>query len=90
LLVLGFAVRAGFLDVNRMLLQSLAKFALTGVMLAAALWFAAQFAASHLAGLGAHRDEAALVILIVVGASVYAAAILALFGLRWLRGLVRG
>jgi hypothetical protein len=28
--------------------------------------------------------------LIVVGAVVYGAAILALFGLRWLRALVRG
>jgi putative peptidoglycan lipid II flippase len=90
LLVLGFAVRAGYLELNRALLQSLAKFALTGVTLAAALWFAAQSAAWYLAGLGAHRDEAALLVLIVVGAVVYAAAILVLFGPRWLRGLLRG
>jgi len=90
LLVLGFAVRAGYLELNRALLQSLAKFAVTGAVLAAVLWLAAPLAASRLAGLGAHRDEAVLVILIIVGAVVYGAAILLLFGPRWLRGLVRG
>src|SRR6201997_2492733 len=43
LLVLGLAVRAGYLELNRALMRSLAKFALTGLILAAALWFAAQF-----------------------------------------------
>jgi putative peptidoglycan lipid II flippase len=90
LLVLGFAVRAGYLELNRALLQSLAKFAVTGVVLATALWLAAPLAASRLAGLGAHRDEAVLVVLIMVGALVYGAAILLFFGPRWLRGLVRG
>jgi putative peptidoglycan lipid II flippase len=90
LLVLGLAVRAGYLELNRALMRSLAKFALTGLILAAALWSAAQFAAAHLAGLGVHRDEAALAILIMVGAVVYAVSILMLFGPRWLRGLVRG
>jgi putative peptidoglycan lipid II flippase len=90
LLVLGFAVKAGYLELSRPLAQSLAKFAVTGVVLAAALWLAAHFAASHLAVLGGHRDEVALLVLIAVGAVVYGAAILALFGPRWLRGLVRG
>ena len=90
LLVLGFAVRAGDLELSRPFVQSLAKFAVTGVVLAAALWLCAGFAASHLASLGAHRDEAALLVLIVVGALIYAAAILGLFGPRWLRALVRG
>jgi len=90
LLVLGFAVRAGYLELGRPLMQSLAKFAVTGVVLAAALWLSARFATSHLASLGAHRDEAALLVLIVVGALIYAAAILGLFGPRWLRALVRG
>jgi len=90
LLVLGFAVHAGYLELSRPLVQSLAKFAVTGVALAAALWLTARFAASHLGGLGAHRDEAVLLVLIVVGALIYAVAILGLFGPRWLRGLVRG
>src|ERR1700739_2567312 len=72
LLVLGFAVRAGYLEVNRALMQSLAKFALTGVLLAAALWLVAKFAAAHLSGLGTLRDEIVLVILVVAGAVVYA------------------
>ena len=37
LLVLGFAVRAGYLEFDRSLMQSLAKFAACGVILAAAL-----------------------------------------------------
>jgi putative peptidoglycan lipid II flippase len=90
LLVLGFAVRAGFLELNRTLVQSLLKFALTGVLLAAVLWLTAKFAAVHLAGLGNFRDEIALLILVVVGALVYAGSILLLFGPGWLRSLVRG
>ena len=89
LLVIGFAVRAGYLVLDRAILQSFAKFALTGVILGAALWFAARFAAVHLAQISAFRDEAALLILVVVGAVVYAGAILALFGRRWLVSLVR-
>src|SRR5690348_3802692 len=44
LLVLGLAVRAGYLELTRPLLQSLAKFLATGLILAAALWFAARLA----------------------------------------------
>ena len=51
LLVLGFAVRAGYLDLDRALTRSLAKFAGCGVVLAAALWLTARFAASHIAAL---------------------------------------
>jgi putative peptidoglycan lipid II flippase len=35
------------------------------------------------------RDEAVLGLLMIVGALVYAGAILLLFGPRWLRSLVR-
>ena len=69
---------------------SLVKFAVSGVVLAAALWFAAGFAAPHLAGLGVLRDVAALLVLIAVGAVVYAGSVLLLFGRRWLWTLVRG
>ena len=41
LLVIGFAVRAGYLELDRALMQSMAKFALCGIVLAAALWSAA-------------------------------------------------
>src|ERR1700757_5017659 len=72
LLVLFFAVRAGFLDLNRPLGQSPPKFA------------AARF------GSIAFHDEITLVLLIAVGAMVYAGLILGLFGPRWLKGLVKG
>jgi putative peptidoglycan lipid II flippase len=89
LLVLGFAVRAGFLELNRPLAQSLLKFIACGGVLAAALWLAARFAAVHFSGLRLH-DEAALLLLIAVGAVVYGASIFSLFGLSWLKSLIRG
>src|SRR5215469_5014912 len=48
LLVLFFAVRAGFLAFDRALIQSIAKFAVIGVVMGAALWLSAKFAAVHL------------------------------------------
>src|SRR5438105_1590928 len=45
LLVIFFAVRAGYLALDRAILLSFAKFALAGVILGAVLWFAARFAA---------------------------------------------
>jgi putative peptidoglycan lipid II flippase len=88
LLVLGFAVRSGFLELNRALIISLAKFAASGVVLAVALWLAARFAVVHFSGI-AFRDEITLLLLIVVGAVIYVGSILLLFGLRWIRSLVR-
>jgi putative peptidoglycan lipid II flippase len=88
LLVLGFAVRAGYLELTRPLLQSLLKFLGVGVVLAGVLWVTANFAAVHFSG--PLRDEIALLLLIAVGAVVYGGAITGLFGLRWLRSLVRG
>ncbi len=89
LLVLGFAVRAGYLELTRALSQSLMKFAITGVVLAAVLWLSARFAAVHFGGVR-FQDEIILLLLIGVGAVVYAALILGLFGPRWLRSLVKG
>jgi putative peptidoglycan lipid II flippase len=88
LLVIFFAVRAGYLALDRALLGSFAKFAVAGAILGAVLWFTARFAAGHL-HITAFRDEATLGLLIVVGAVVYAASILILFGRRWLISLVR-
>jgi putative peptidoglycan lipid II flippase len=89
LLVIGFAVRAGYLEFDRALMQSLAKFVVCGAVLAAALWAAARFATVYFMQLSALRDEAALVSLIAVGAVVYAGSVLLLFGKGWLRSLVR-
>ena len=89
LLVLAFAVRAGYLELSRPLGQSLMKFAICGLVLAAALWLAAKYAAAHFGGIAFH-DEMALLVLIGVGTVVYAGSILGLFGPRWLKNLVKG
>ena len=49
LLVIGFAVRAGYFEVGRPLLVSLGKFLIAGAVLAAALWFTARFASVQFA-----------------------------------------
>jgi putative peptidoglycan lipid II flippase len=90
LLVIGFAVRAGYLEFESAWLRVLAKFVLIGVVLAAALWFTARFASVYVVHLSAFRDEAALALLTLVGAIVYVVAILSLFGMRWIKSLVRG
>jgi putative peptidoglycan lipid II flippase len=89
LLVLFFAVRRGFLVLDRAWLMSLAKFLVTGIILAAAFWLIARFSATALAPTQAFRDELTLVLLAIGGTIVYALAILALFGRRWLVSLVR-
>ena len=90
LLVLGFAVRAGYLELSRVLLQSFAKFVAAGAVLAAALWLTAQFANVYFAQMTMFRDETALVLLTAVGAFVYGFSVLLLFGRGWLFALVRG
>lgn len=89
LLVLVFAVRAGYLEPDGLLMRSLLKFAISGVALGGALWLAARFAQSLLAAMPAFREEAVLLLLIVVGAVVYGTSILLLFGPKWLRSLMR-
>jgi len=89
LLVLGFAAARGHLEFNRALKGSLVKYAITGLVLAGVLWLTASVASTQLASLGRFRDEAVLALLMIVGAIVYAGAILGLFGPHWLRSLVR-
>src|SRR5438105_944026 len=90
LLVLAIAVRAGYLALDREWMSSLAKFALAGVLLAAALWVTARFAAVYFADMKVFRDETALLLLIVVAAFVYGFSILVLFGRGWMFSLVLG
>jgi putative peptidoglycan lipid II flippase len=89
-LVIAFAVRAGYLQLDSSLMRSIAKFVAAGVVLGAALWLAARLSGSYLSGLITLHDEAAFLLLIVVGAVVYAGTILLLFGKRWLISLVKG
>ena len=90
LLVLAFAVRAGYLEPDRALMRSLARFVVSGTILGAALWFTARFAAVHFAQMTAFRDETALLLLAAVGAFVYGFSVLLLFGRGWLFSLLRG
>ena len=89
LLVIAFAVRAGYLKLDSALTRSLAKFVVCGAVLGAALWFGAKFASAYLASMSAFRDETALLLLTAVGVFVYAFSIWLLFGKDWLRSLVR-
>ncbi|MBN8990886.1 MAG: murein biosynthesis integral membrane protein MurJ [Rhizobiales bacterium] len=90
LLVLGFAVRRGYLELDREWLKSLAKFAISGIVLAAALWLTAQFANAYFAQMKTFRDELALLLLMVSGLFVYGFCILLLFGRGWISRLIRG
>jgi putative peptidoglycan lipid II flippase len=90
LLVLGFAVRKGFLQLDREWLKSLVKFAVSGIVLAVALWLTAQFASVYFAQMSAFRDELALLLLLVSGMFVYGFSILVLFGRGWIFSLIRG
>jgi len=89
LLVVLFAVRRGYLVLDRAFLIALGKFAVAGAVLAAGLWLAARWSVPFLAGMAALRDEAALGILIVAGALIYGGCIWLLFGRRWLVTLMR-
>jgi putative peptidoglycan lipid II flippase len=89
LLVVLFAVRAGYLELDSALTKSLARFVVCGAVLWAALWFAAKFASVYLAPMSAFRDETVLLLLAAVGTLVYAFSIVLLFGRGWLRSLVR-
>jgi len=88
LLVIAFAVRSGFLRLDSALARSGAKFATSGVLLAAALWLTAHLSTAYVSGWSAWRDETTFVALIVVGAVVYAPSILLLFGRDWLKSLL--
>jgi len=90
LLVLAFAVRAGYLELDRALMRSLARFVVSGIVLAAAMWLTARFAAVYFAQMTTLRDETALLLLAAVGAFVYGFSVLLLFGRGWLFSLVRG
>ena len=90
LLVIGFAIHAGHLTIDREMRMSLAKFAATGVVLALAFRVIVRVAPELLAGLPRFHDEATLLLLIVAGSVIYAATIVALFGRRWIMALVRG
>lgn len=85
----SFSSWRGFFALDYVWLLSLAKFLLTGLILAAAFWLIARFSGRSLGSMH-FRDELTLVLLVVGGTIVYALAILILFGRTWLVSLVRG
>ncbi|MGB9171219.1 MAG: murein biosynthesis integral membrane protein MurJ, partial [Bradyrhizobium sp.] len=66
-LVIAFAARAGYLQLDAALTRSMAKFVAAGVVLGGALWLAARYFASYISGLSTLHDEIAFLLLIVVG-----------------------
>jgi putative peptidoglycan lipid II flippase len=89
-IVLVLAVRAKYLTFERPFQLALLKFALAGLLLAAALWATATFAAPALfGGVRTGRDVLTLALLVGTGAVAYVVSILALFGRRWLVSLIR-
>ncbi len=89
LLVVMFAVRRDFIEIDRPFVMSLLKFAASGILLAAVLWFSSRWLSTALAGITTLKDESALGILIVIGAVVYGAAVFLLFGKRGIASLIR-
>jgi putative peptidoglycan lipid II flippase len=89
LLVLGFAIRAGYLELDRRFGLSLLKFVVAGIVLAVAFWLTVHVAGGYLAQLSAFRDETMLLLLMVTGVIVYGVVVLALFGRSGLRALIR-
>jgi putative peptidoglycan lipid II flippase len=89
LLVIGFAVRAKYLEFDRAFRVSLVKFAAAGAVLAVALWSSGRLAPLLVPDLSGMRDEVTLGCLILTGAVVYGLAISLLFGRRWVLALIR-
>jgi putative peptidoglycan lipid II flippase len=84
-----FARRQGFPVSGGAIGTQVAKLIGAGVVLAAALVAGAYGLERALQGMSLFRDETALALLIVIGAVVYALAVLLLLGRTWLRGLLR-
>ncbi len=88
-LLIWFAERRGFALPLSTLGPPVMKLLVAGFVLAAALAGAYLFLPGLLRGLPAFRDEAALLLLIVIGGIVYALMLFLLLGRGWLRGLLR-
>jgi putative peptidoglycan lipid II flippase len=88
-LVVWFAVRRGHLTFDPALRSAVARLFAAGIALAAVLWLARGPVAALFAGWTSWRDESTLAVLAVIGAAVYGAVIVALFGKQWLAALQR-
>lgn len=84
-LVVWFARRAGYGGVDGRLRQSVLKLVIAGLVLGGALWLARNPVIKIASQWPALKEEIALIIFIVVGAAIYGAAIVLMFGKRWFR-----
>jgi putative peptidoglycan lipid II flippase len=82
-LVVWLGARAGLVARDRDLIAAIGKLGAAGLILAVVLWIGQMLARTI-------PDVAALIVLAVVGAAVYATTILMLFGRRWLVSFWRG
>ena len=83
-LVIWFAARAGHMPRDERLRRSVLRFAIAGVVLAAALWLCHAPVAGWVGNWHGLRDLATLGVLAIIGAVVYAGIIVILFGGGWL------
>ncbi len=90
LLVIGFAVRAGYFVIDRALLASLGKFIAIGLALALTLWATVRVVNPVLANWTAWRDETLLAVLMLATALVYSVLVAGLFGRKRLVAILRG
>ncbi len=89
-LILWFGLRAGFMRFDADFKRAVGKLALAGLALTAALWIAQWPVLALSAGWPGVHNGLALLLLGFIGAIVYGAAILGLFGRAWLAGVCRG
>src|SRR6516165_3125587 len=86
-LVIWFAVRRGHFAFDPPLRSAAARLAAAGVALAVVLSLAQGPVARLFADWTSWRDESTLAVLAAIGAAVYGAIVLALFGRQWLAAL---
>jgi putative peptidoglycan lipid II flippase len=84
-LVLWFARRAGHIQLDARLRQSVVKFAVAGLALAGVLLLCHPLVIQWLDSRGGLRDLVALAVLGAIGGAVYVGVVLALFGPEWLK-----
>src|SRR5262249_13630008 len=88
-LVVWFAVRRGHLAFDPALRSAVKRLFAAGIALAVVLWLARGPVESLVARWTGWRGESALAVLAVIGAAVYGAVVVALFGKQWLAALQR-
>ena len=84
-----FAVRAKLVTFDEGLRRSAIRLAVAGVALGLALFVGVRVLTGMVGEWTAYRDEAMLVLLVIIGVLVYGGAVIALFGREWLAAFRR-